>query len=103
MFNMIEPLLCFIIRLYLKYCCTNIYKYCIMVNLYISTNFIVPLLAMPRSHIHGSPRRFYYGLNLKDNQGNANFSSPIWMHYIRMIKETRSATMNSFRIFLLSF
>ena len=28
---------------------------------------------MPRSHIHGSPRRFYYGLNLTDDLGNANF------------------------------
>ena len=26
---------------------------------------------MPRSHIHGSPRRFYYGLNLTDDPGNA--------------------------------
>ena len=41
---------------------------------------------MPRSHIHGSPRGFYYGLNLTDDPGNANFSSPMWMHYIRMIK-----------------
>ena len=41
---------------------------------------------MPRSHIHGSPRRFYYGLNLTDDPGNANFRSPIRMHYIRMIK-----------------
>ena len=43
-------------------------------------------LVMPRSHIHGSPRRFYYGLNLRDDPGNANFCSPIRMHYIRMIK-----------------
>ena len=41
---------------------------------------------MPRSHIHGSPRRFYYGLNLTDDPGNANFRSPIRMHYMRMIK-----------------
>ena len=43
---------------------------------------------MPRSHIHGSPRQFYYGLNLTDDPGNANFRSPIRMHYIhvRMIK-----------------
>ena len=41
---------------------------------------------MLRSHIHGSPRRFYYGLNLTDDPGNANFRSPIRMHYIRMIK-----------------
>ena len=26
---------------------------------------------MPRSHFHGSPRRFYYGLNLTDDPGNA--------------------------------
>ena len=32
---------------------------------------------MPRSHIHGSPLRFYYGLNLRDGPGNANFCSPI--------------------------
>ena len=37
---------------------------------------------MPRSHIHGSPRRFYYGLNLTDDPGNTNFRSPIRMHYI---------------------
>ena len=41
---------------------------------------------MPRSHIHGSPRRFYYGLHLMDDPGNGNFRSPIRMHYIRMIK-----------------
>ena len=41
---------------------------------------------MPRSRIHGSPRRFYYGLNLTDDPGNANFRSPIRMHYIRMTK-----------------
>ena len=41
---------------------------------------------MPRSHINGSPRRFYYGLNLTDDPGNANFRSPIRMHYIRMIR-----------------
>ena len=41
---------------------------------------------MPRSHIHGSPRRFYYGLNLTDDPENDNFRSPIRMHYIRMIK-----------------
>ena len=40
---------------------------------------------MPRSHIHGSPRRFFYGLNLTDHPGNANFRSPIRMLYIRMI------------------
>ena len=40
----------------------------------------VPKL-MPRSHIHGSPHHFYYGLNLKDDTGNDNFRSPIRMHY----------------------
>ena len=57
--------------------------------------FLVPLKArrfkkspviMPWSHIHGSPRRFYYELNLTDDPGNAQFRSPIRMHYIRMIK-----------------
>ena len=43
---------------------------------------------MPRSHIHGSPRQFYYGLNLTDDPGNANFRSPIRMHYIRIIMLT---------------
>ena len=43
---------------------------------------------MPRSHIHGSPRRFYYGFNLTDDSGNVNFLSPIRMHYIHMIKDT---------------
>ena len=48
---------------------------------------------MPRSHIHGSPRRFYYGLNLTDDPGNANFRSPIRVHYVRMITDaTRKAT-----------
>ena len=32
---------------------------------------------MPRSHIHGSPRRFHYGLNLTDDPGNANSRSLI--------------------------
>ena len=41
---------------------------------------------MPRSHIHGWPRWFYYGLNLTDDPGNANFRSLIRLHYIRMIK-----------------
>ena len=35
---------------------------------------------MPRSHIHGSPRRFHCGLNFTDDPGNAIFSSPIRMH-----------------------
>ena len=34
---------------------------------------------MPRSHIHGSSRRFHYGLNLMDDTGNANFCSLIRM------------------------
>ena len=46
----------------------------------------VKINVMPRSHIHGSPRRFYYGFNLTDDPGNANFRSSIRMHYIRMIK-----------------
>ena len=41
---------------------------------------------IPRSRIHGSPRRFYYGLNLTDDPWNANFHSPIRMHNTRMIK-----------------
>ena len=41
---------------------------------------------MPRSHIHGSPRRFYYGFNLTDDPGYTKIRSPIRMHYIRMIK-----------------
>ena len=45
-----------------------------------------PRRLMPKSHVQGSPRRFYYGLNLTDDPGNANFRSPIRMHYIRMIK-----------------
>ena len=28
---------------------------------------------MPRSHIHGSPRRFHYGSNPTDDHGNDNF------------------------------
>ena len=35
---------------------------------------------MPRSHIHGSPRRFQYGSNLTDDPGNNNFHIPIRMH-----------------------
>ena len=49
---------------------------------------------MPTSNIHGSPRRFYYGLNLMDDPGNANFRSPIRMHYIRMIKYYYKCTYN---------
>ena len=35
---------------------------------------------MPRSHIHGSPRRFNYGSNPTDDPGNGNFRSLIQMH-----------------------
>ena len=35
---------------------------------------------MPRSHIHGSPRRFHYGSNLTDDPVNAIFRSPIGIH-----------------------
>ena len=35
---------------------------------------------MPRSHIHGSPRRFHYGSNPTNDPGNYNFRSPIRMH-----------------------
>ena len=38
------------------------------------------------SHIHGSPRRFYFKLNLTDDPGNANIRSLIRMLNIRMIK-----------------
>ena len=34
---------------------------------------------MPRSHIHGSPRWFHYGLNLTDVPGNVAFRSLIRM------------------------
>ena len=37
-------------------------------------------LFMPRSHIHGSPRRFHYGSTPTDDPGNDNFRSPIRMH-----------------------
>ena len=30
---------------------------------------------MPRSHIHGSPRRFHYGSNPTDDPGNDNAST----------------------------
>ena len=35
---------------------------------------------MPRSHIHGSPRRSHYGSNTTDDPGNDNFRSLIRMH-----------------------
>ena len=41
---------------------------------------LLPTPVMPRSHIHGSPRRFHYGSNLTDDTGNAIFRSPIRMH-----------------------
>ena len=41
---------------------------------------------MPRTHIHGSLRRIYYGLNRTDDPRNVNFRSPIRMHYIRIFK-----------------
>ena len=36
---------------------------------------------MPRSHIHGSPRRFHIRSNLTDDPGNATFRKPI---HVRM-------------------
>ena len=36
---------------------------------------------MPRSHIHGSPRRFHYGLNPTDDPENDNVRSPIRVLY----------------------
>ena len=36
---------------------------------------------IPRSHIHGSPRRFHYGSNPTDDPGYDNFRSPMQMHY----------------------
>ena len=35
---------------------------------------------MPRSHINGSPRRFHYGSNPRDDPGNDNFRSPMRIH-----------------------
>ena len=35
---------------------------------------------LPRSHIHGSPRRFHYGSDLTDDPGNAIFRSLIRVH-----------------------
>ena len=43
---------------------------------------------MPRSHTHGSLHPFYYGLNLTDDPGNANFCSPIQMNYILWLSTT---------------
>jgi hypothetical protein len=36
---------------------------------------------MPRSHIHGSPRRFFDGVNLTDDPGYVNILCPIRMLY----------------------
>ena len=36
-------------------------------------------ILMPRSHTHGSPRRFHYGSNLTDDLGTAIFRRPIRM------------------------
>ena len=51
------------------------------------TNFLVQRPAyyiafflMPRSHTHGSPRRFHYESNPTDDPGNDNIRSPIQMH-----------------------
>ena len=38
------------------------------------------LCLMPRSHIHGSPRRFQYVSKPTDDPGNDNFRCPIRMH-----------------------
>ena len=43
---------------------------------------IYHMTLMPRSHIHGSPRRFHYGSNPKDDPGNDNFRSPIQYYNI---------------------
>ena len=58
----------------------------IMIVSFLVYGFLFACWVMPRSHIHGSPRRFYYRLNLTDDPGNANFRSSIRMHYIHMIK-----------------
>ena len=42
MFSINPPMLCFIIKFCLEFCLYNYLKYCIMGNLSISTNFIVP-------------------------------------------------------------
>ena len=44
----------------------------------VDCNILISL--MPRSHIHRSPHRFHYGLNLTDEPGTANFRSQIRMH-----------------------
>ena len=36
---------------------------------------------MPKSHIHGSPWRFEYGLNLTDATEKAKFRTPIRIRY----------------------
>ena len=42
--------------------------------------YLTAFPVMPRSHIHGSPRRFLYGSNPTDDPGNDNIRSPIRMH-----------------------
>ena len=42
--------------------------------------YLTAFPVMPRSHIHGSIRRFHYGLNPTDDPGSDNFCSPIRMH-----------------------
>ena len=55
---------------------------------------------MPRSHIHRSPRRFYYRLNLMDDPGNAYFHSPIRMHHIllRMAMDAIRKATDQYRL-----
>jgi hypothetical protein len=45
------------------------------------TFFAFYLVLLPRSHINGSPRQFYDGLNLTDDPGYANFLCTIRMRY----------------------
>ena len=49
----------------------GIYNFCLH-RFYWNLLFIADVFLMPRSHIHGAPRRFYYGLKLTDDPGNAN-------------------------------
>ena len=46
------------------------------------SRYLTAFPVMPRSYIHGSPRRFHYGLNLTDDPGNANFRSLIRMQSV---------------------
>ena len=61
-------------------------KVIISQSMMIISRQILMSLLNAKSHIHGSPCRFYYGLNLTDDPGIANFRSLIRMHHIRMIK-----------------